>query len=66
LLFGRALTTFIISSFSTETVRMPLVINPATYSIAIIVVLSAACGSFVVVSRLIKNLDMVGVLKARE
>ncbi|MEZ0387414.1 MAG: ABC transporter permease [Verrucomicrobium sp.] len=66
LLFGRALTTFIISSFSTETVRMPLVINPATYSIAIIVVLSAACASFVVVSRLIKNLDMVGVLKARE
>lgn len=66
LLFGRGLTTFIINSFSTETVRMPLVINPATYSVAVIVVLSAAGLSFLVVSRLIKKLDMVGVLKARD
>jgi putative ABC transport system permease protein len=66
LLFGRGLTTFIISSFSTETVRMPLVINPATYSVAVIVVLSAAGLSFLVVSRLIQKLDMVGVLKARD
>lgn len=66
LLFGRGLTTFIINSFSTETVRMPLVINPATYSVAVIVVLSAAGLSFLVVSRLIQKLDMVGVLKARD
>ena len=35
LLFGRGLALFIMSSFSTETVRMPLVINPSTYSIAV-------------------------------
>lgn len=66
LLFGRGLTTFIINSFSTETVRMPLVISPSSYSIAIIVVTGAACASFVVVSRMLKKLDLVGVLKARD
>ena len=66
LLFGRALTVFIMSSFSTETVRMPLQINPSTYSVAVIVVASAACASFIVVSRMLKKLDMVGVLKARD
>ena len=66
LLFGRGLTMFIMGSFSTETVRMPLAIGPSTYSIAIIVVLSAACASFAVVSRMLTKLDMVGVLKARD
>ena len=66
LLFGRGLTMFIMGSFSTETVRMPLAISPSTYSIAIIVVLSAACASFAVVSRMLTKLDMVGVLKARD
>ncbi len=66
LLFGRGLTMFIMGSFSTETVRMPLAINSGTYSIAIIVVLSAACASFAVVSRMLSKLDMVGVLKARD
>ena len=66
LLFGRGLTVFIMSSFSTETVRMPLAINGSTYSIAVIVVAGAACASFIVVSRMLKKLDMVGVLKARD
>ena len=66
LLFGRVLTVLIMSSFSTETVRMPLQINSGTYSTAIIVVVGAACASFVVVSRMLKKLDMVGVLKARD
>jgi putative ABC transport system permease protein len=66
LIFGRGLTMFIMGSFSTETVRMPLAISPSTYSIAIIVVLSAACASFAVVSRMLHKLDMVGVLKARD
>lgn len=66
LLFGKGLTTFIISSFSTETVRMPLVINATSYTIAIIVVTTAAALSFLVVSRMLKKLDLVGVLKARD
>jgi len=66
LLFGRGLAIFIMSSFSTETVRMPILINSATYSIAIIVVLTAAVLSFTLVSRMLTKLDMVGVLKARD
>ena len=66
LLFGRGLALFIMSSFSTETVRLPIVINSSTYSIAIIVVLTASALSFAVVGRMIGKLDMVGVLKARD
>ncbi|MFZ4765165.1 MAG: ABC transporter permease [Roseimicrobium sp.] len=66
LLFGNGLTTFIIGSFSTETVRMPLVISPHSYTTAILVVTGAACASFVLVSRMLRKLDMVGVLKARD
>jgi putative ABC transport system permease protein len=66
LLFGRGLALFIMSSFSTETVRLPILIQTSTYSIAIIVVLTAAILSFALVSRMIGKLDMVGVLKARD
>ena len=66
LLFGRGLALFIMSSFSTETVRLPIVIEPHTYSIAILVVLTASILSFTLVSRMIAKLDMVGVLKARD
>jgi putative ABC transport system permease protein len=66
LLFGRGLALFIMSSFSTETVRLPILINPSTYSIAILVVLTASVLSFALVSRMIAKLDMVSVLKARD
>ena len=66
LLFGRGLATLIISAISTETVRLPLIILPRTYSTAVLVVLAAAAACFWVVSRMLQKLDMVGVLKARE
>ena len=66
LLFGRGLALFIMSSFSTETVRLPIVIQSSTYSIAILVVVTASVLSFALVSRMIAQLDMVGVLKARD
>jgi len=66
LLFGRGIALFIMSSFSTETVRLPIVIESSTYSIAIIVVSAASILSFALVSRMIGKLDMVGVLKARD
>jgi putative ABC transport system permease protein len=66
LLFGRGLALFIMSSFSTETVRLPIVIETSTYSVAILVVLTASTLSFALVSRMIGKLDMVGVLKARD
>jgi putative ABC transport system permease protein len=66
LILGRGLAIYIMSSFSTEAIRMPIAIEPSTYSIAILVVLTAAALSFWVVSRMLSKLDMVGVLKARE
>ncbi len=66
LLFGRGLALFIMSSFSTETVRLPILVQTSTYSIAISVVLTASVLSFAMVSRMIGKLDMVGVLKARD
>jgi len=66
LLFGRGLVNFILSAVSTEAVRMPVRIAPSTYSIALVVVLGAACASFWVVSRMLRKLDLVGVLKARD
>ena len=66
LLFGRGIALLIMASFSTETVRLPIVINPSTYSIAVLVVLTAAACSFTLVSRMLAKLDLVGVLKARD
>ncbi len=66
LLFGRGLATFIISAISTETIRMPLIISTFTQASAVLVVLLAAVCSFAVVSRMLRKLDLVGVLKARD
>lgn len=66
LLFGRWLAMYIMASFSTETVRMPIVITPFTYSLAVSVVLTAAVLSFLAVGRRLAKLDLVGVLKARD
>jgi putative ABC transport system permease protein len=66
LLFGRGLATFIIAAISTETVRLPLVISVQTYSMAVLVITSAAGLCFWVVGRMLNQLDMVGVLKARD
>ncbi len=66
LLFGKGLATFILTSIRTETVRLPLAISVQTYTLAVVVVLLAACASFLVVGRMLRQLDMVGVLKARD
>ncbi|MFZ9941916.1 MAG: ABC transporter permease, partial [Luteolibacter sp.] len=66
LIFGRGLALLIMKSFSTETVRLPILISPASYAIAVMVVLIAAILSFALVSRMLSQLDLVGVLKARD
>ncbi len=66
LLFGRGLATLIIHAMDTETIRMPLYISPATYSLAVLVVLAAAAASFTIAGRMLHKLDLVGVLKARD
>jgi putative ABC transport system permease protein len=66
LAFGHGLALLIMKSFSTETVRMPIVVDPTTYTTACAVVLVAAVLSSMVVGRMLAKLDLVGVLKARD
>lgn len=66
LLIGKQLATGIVTSVSTETVRLPLILSSYSYTVAVIIVLVSSALSFAVVSRRIHNLDLLGVLKARD
>lgn len=66
LLLGTGLATGIIQSVNTETVRLPLVFTPYTYTFAIVIVMLASTFSAWVVLRKLKQLDLIGALKAPE
>lgn len=66
LVLGTGLATGIIQSVNTETVRLPLVFTPYTYTFAIVVVLIASAVSAWVVLRKLKKLDLIAALKAPE
>jgi putative ABC transport system permease protein len=65
-LLGRGLAWMIAKSVESEAIRMPLVIFPATYSIAAGVILLAAVASALVVRRKLDQLDLVAVLKTQD
>ena len=66
LLFGTGLSTVILHSVNTETVRVPLVFTTYTYSFAVAVVIVASALSALVVLRMLRHLDLIGALKAPE
>jgi putative ABC transport system permease protein len=66
LVIGSLLASGIISTASTESVRLPLVLTTRTYSSAVLVVLISSALSFTLVTYRLKKLDLLGVLKARE
>jgi putative ABC transport system permease protein len=66
LFIGSQLANLIVQVSSTESVRLPLVLTPQTYTTAALIVLFSSGLSFAVVSLRIRNLDLLGVLKARE
>jgi putative ABC transport system permease protein len=66
LLIGTQFARSLVEAASTETVRLPLVLTSQTYATAVLTVLVSSALSFVVVSRRIHNLDLLGVLKARD
>ena len=66
LVIGSVLASGIIHTASTESVRLPLVLSSRTYATAVLIVLSAASISCAVVSRRIRHLDLLGVLKSTE
>ncbi|MCA1659770.1 MAG: FtsX-like permease family protein, partial [Verrucomicrobiaceae bacterium] len=63
---GSQLATFIVTTTGTETIRLPLILTSQSYASAVLVVLISATLSFALVSRRIRELDMIGVLKARD
>jgi putative ABC transport system permease protein len=66
LVVGRGLAWIMAQSAQTELFRVPLVLEPSTYSFAALVVVLSTILSALTVARQIKHLDLVEVLKARE
>ncbi len=66
LAIGSALATWVVHSASTESVRLPLMLTPHTYATAALIVLTSSTLSFAAVSRRIRQLDLLSVLKAQE
>ena len=66
LVIGSLLASAIVSTASTETVRLPLVLTARSYASAVLVVLLSSALSFTLVSYRLKKLDLLGVLKARD
>ena len=63
---GRYLCAFMVTTFQTDLFRIPVVIQPSTYSYAAGVVLVASVISGLIVRRRVDHLDLVAVLKTRE
>jgi putative ABC transport system permease protein len=66
MLLGRLLCGFFVQTWQTDLFRIPLVLEPRTYSYAALVVLVCSVVSGWIVRRKIDKLDLVGVLKTRE
>jgi putative ABC transport system permease protein len=64
--FGRALSAYLAAAFASDLYRIPLIVQPATYSLASTVVLVSFAASAVLIWRRIAALDLVEVLKTRE
>jgi putative ABC transport system permease protein len=65
-LLGRLLTGAMINAFSSDLYTLPLVLKPATFTTASLVVLAAALGSVLVVRRRLDHMDLIAVMKTRE
>jgi putative ABC transport system permease protein len=63
---GAQLAKLIVDMSGTETVRLPFVLTTRTYAMAVLIVVLSSLMSFGVVSRRIRKLDLLGVLKAIE
>ncbi|MBM3797172.1 MAG: ABC transporter permease [Acidobacteria bacterium] len=66
LVMGYGLSAIMASTAQTELFRVPVVLEPSSYSYAALIVLASTILSALTVARQIKHLDLVEVLKARE
>ncbi|MBN1380919.1 MAG: FtsX-like permease family protein [Deltaproteobacteria bacterium] len=65
-LIGRVLCIYIARMAASDIFRIPVVIEPATYSLAAAVVVASAAISGLIVRHRLDHLDLIEVLKARE
>ena len=67
-LLGWLLTAVFVNAdgFQTELMRLPLIIRPATYGLAVVVLLVASAASGLAMKRWVDRLDLISVLKTRE
>jgi putative ABC transport system permease protein len=66
LAIGSGMARGIISTVNTETVRLPLVLTPANYAFAVLVVALASTLSALFAARKLAEIDLVSALKAPE
>lgn len=66
LVLGSLMAGIILESINTETVRLPLILTPANYGFAVMVVSIATAVSTLLACRKLNRLDLVGALKAPE
>ncbi|MBL0943372.1 MAG: ABC transporter permease [Hydrogenophaga sp.] len=66
LLAGRGLAALLMRLMSSDNIEFPVVIAPATYAWAAIIVLAAGAASALLVRRRVDRFDLVAVLKVRE
>ncbi len=66
LVLGSWLAGVILATVNTETVRLPLILTPANYAFAVLVVAAATTASALFACRKLNQLDLVGALKARD
>lgn len=64
LLLGSTFARGIITTVNTETVRLPLVLTPANYAFAVLVVAAASTVSAIFAARKLADIDLVSALKA--
>lgn len=65
-LIGSGIARLMTSAFTSDLYAIPLVLEPATFTTASLVVLSAAFISVLIVRRRLDRLDLVSVMKTRE
>jgi len=65
-LCGLSLAWIMTESFKTELFRVPMVVDPSTYGLAVLIILIAAAVSGLLVRRRLDGLDLIAVLKTRE
>lgn len=65
-LAGYGLVVLVLDTFKTELFRVPFALEPSTFGIAMLVVLTATALSAALVRRRLDRLDLIAVLKTRE